>query len=58
MLMANDGTPSLIFAMAWSMANPLFIAHGVMELTPVGKRIQSRHAVYAIQARRLDGRTF
>jgi hypothetical protein len=55
MLMANDGTPFLIFAMAWSMANFLFIAHGVMELTPLGKHIQSQHAVYAIQARELDG---
>lgn len=38
---------------------PLFIAHGlggnVMELTLLGKRIQSPHPVYAIQARGLDG---
>lgn len=38
---------------------PLFIAHGlggnVMELTQLGKLIDSPHAVYAIQARGLDG---
>jgi acetoacetyl-CoA synthetase len=49
----------LVLLKAGDTRSPLFIAHGlggnVMELSPLGKRIQCRHAVYAIQARGLDG---
>jgi acetoacetyl-CoA synthetase len=49
----------LVLLKAGDDRSPLFIVHGmggnVMELTPLGKHIQSRHAVYAIQARGLDG---
>jgi acetoacetyl-CoA synthetase len=49
----------LVLLKAGNARAPLFIAHGlggnVMELTQLGKRIESPHAVYAIQARGLDG---
>ncbi|WOJ90923.1 alpha/beta fold hydrolase [Methylocapsa polymorpha] len=39
--------------------HPLFIVHGlggyITQLLPLGKSIESRHAVYGIQARGLDG---
>lgn len=49
----------LVLLKAGDARTPFFIAHGlggnVMELSPLGKRIQSPHAIYAIQARGLDG---
>ncbi|HUB64895.1 MAG TPA: alpha/beta fold hydrolase [Methylocella sp.] len=49
----------LVLLKEGDLGSPLFIAHGlggnVMELSALGNRVQSHHAIYAIQAKGLDG---